>query len=204
MDAARRAFHRGYLAAVPVPEPGEVVSFGWAAQVSGQSFGLGTFSAGAGAPYAGVVADDHVIAVSTFAPLFAGCGLHPGTFESLQRMLDEWATVFAALEAAVGAIRCGEFHVAADDRVPVEKLRVHAPIPRTGSVYCAGANYKKHVAELIVAHADNEHTRGLSLEAKRAWAMGLMESAPRLERRSCSSSLRAASPAPSTTSPFRR
>lgn len=143
--------------------------------MSGQSFGLGTFSAGAGAPYAGVVADDHVIAVSTFAPLFAGCGLHPGTFESLQRMLDEWATVFAALEAAVGAIRCGEFHVAADDRVPVGKLRVHAPIPRTGSVYCAGANYKKHVAELIVAHADNEHTRGLSLEAKRAWAMGLME-----------------------------
>ncbi len=69
----------------------------------------------------------------------------------------------------------GEPSTAWNDRVPLEKLRVHAPIPRPGTIYCSGANYKKHVAELIVAHQNNEQTRGMSLEEKRAWAMSLMD-----------------------------
>jgi 2-keto-4-pentenoate hydratase/2-oxohepta-3-ene-1,7-dioic acid hydratase in catechol pathway len=61
------------------------------------------------------------------------------------------------------------------DLIPLQQLRVHAPIPKPGTVYCSGANYKKHVAELIVAHQNDERTRGMSLDEKRAWALSLMD-----------------------------
>jgi 2-keto-4-pentenoate hydratase/2-oxohepta-3-ene-1,7-dioic acid hydratase in catechol pathway len=61
------------------------------------------------------------------------------------------------------------------DAISLAQLRVHAPLSRPGPIYCSGANYKKHVAELIVAHQNDERTRGMSLEEKRAWAMALMD-----------------------------
>jgi 2,4-didehydro-3-deoxy-L-rhamnonate hydrolase len=55
---------------------------------------------------------------------------------------------------------------------PVSELRVHAPVPQPGSIYCAAANYRKHVIDLLVAQPQ---TQGMTLEEKRAWATKLMD-----------------------------
>ena len=48
-------------------------------------------------------------------------------------------------------------------------------MPKPGTIYCSGANYKKHVVDLIIAHQDQAATQGMSLEQKRAWGMNLMD-----------------------------
>ncbi len=166
--------------------------------MSGEAFALGTFSAAIGVlsatgavPFPGVVLGEHVIPMRAFVPQLTAEGIAPAVCESLQSMLDEWPHVFAAVERALREMqsgvrpdmRAGTVPVVHDGgggspakaAIPLERLRVHAPIARPGTIYCSGANYKKHVAELIVAHQNDERTRGMSLEEKRAWAMALMD-----------------------------
>jgi 2,4-didehydro-3-deoxy-L-rhamnonate hydrolase len=120
--------------------------------VSGTPFALGTFSRPGGAPFPGVVLGEQVLALRSW--------------DSIQGLLDDWTRAFPALQDVV---REGK------DFIPLETLHVHAPIPKPGTVYCSGANYRKHVAELIVAHQNDERTRGMSLDEKRAWALSLMD-----------------------------
>jgi 2-keto-4-pentenoate hydratase/2-oxohepta-3-ene-1,7-dioic acid hydratase in catechol pathway len=91
------------------------------------SFALGTFDAGAG-PFCGVVVGEaRVHDASAVAP-------------SVRALLEDWEAAFAALEEI--ATR--------DGGTPLTELRVLAPVePR--QVVQAGANYYKHVLDLIVA-----------------------------------------------------
>ena len=127
------------------------------------------------APFPGLVLEEDVIPISAFIPQLAAEGVAPTACDSVQSLLDDWARVFPALERTVRGVRAGIHAAAARERVPLERLRVHAPIPKPGTIYCSGANYKKHVAELIVAQQNDERTRGMSLPEKRAWAMALMD-----------------------------
>jgi 2,4-didehydro-3-deoxy-L-rhamnonate hydrolase len=81
-------------------------------------------------------------------------------------MLEDWPDTFAALGNVVST---------ADQLIPLDRLRVHAPLPKPGTIYCSGANYKKHVVELILAHQGSEETHGMTLEERRAWGMRLMD-----------------------------
>jgi 2,4-didehydro-3-deoxy-L-rhamnonate hydrolase len=142
--------------------------------VTGEPFGLGTFSSAEGSPFPGVVLGESVVAMSTLTPRLISAGVASRAGESLQGLLDDWPRAFPALSEAVDDIRSrGGAH--GDPCLPLTSLRVHAPIPKPGTIYCSGANYKKHVAELIVAQPGDERTRGMSVEDKRAWAMELME-----------------------------
>ena len=176
-----------------------MVSVRGAAEVSAEAFALGTFSAAEGAPsstgavlFPGIVLGERVIPMRAFMPQLCAQGIERGACESVQGMLDDWTHVFPALERAVHEVQssgllpdiqagrarhtqAGASSAPANCAIPLERLRVHAPIPRPGTIYCSGANYKKHVAELIVAHQSDERTRGMSLEEKRAWAMALMD-----------------------------
>jgi 2-keto-4-pentenoate hydratase/2-oxohepta-3-ene-1,7-dioic acid hydratase in catechol pathway len=58
---------------------------------------------------------------------------------------------------------------------PLGELTIHAPLPQPRTVYCSGANYKKHVVDLIVAHQEQSETQGMSREQKYSWGMKLME-----------------------------
>jgi 2,4-diketo-3-deoxy-L-fuconate hydrolase len=143
--------------------------------VSSSPHALGTFSASGGAPFPGLVLGEHVLPVRSRAQALHARGVAPAACDSMQGILDEWPRAFAALDDIVRGMQ-GEAAAARErDLVPLERLRVHAPIPRPGTIYCSGANYKKHVAELIVAHQNDERTRGMSLDEKRAWALELMD-----------------------------
>jgi 2-keto-4-pentenoate hydratase/2-oxohepta-3-ene-1,7-dioic acid hydratase in catechol pathway len=156
-----------------------VVPVGSAAEVSDAGFSLGTFSAAedvpsafGARPFPGIVLGERVIALAALAPELRARGLVPESCESLQSLLDDWHRAFPSLQDLVHQLRSSGLPVSAHD---LPQLRVHAPLQKPGTIYCSGANYKKHVAELIVAHQNDERTRGMSLEEKRAWAMALMD-----------------------------
>jgi 2-keto-4-pentenoate hydratase/2-oxohepta-3-ene-1,7-dioic acid hydratase in catechol pathway len=125
------------------------------------SFGLGTFSTAGGKPFPGLVMDGRVIALQSLQPL-SECA-------TLLDVLDAWSSNFGALQDAAAQSQLMQHSR------PLSDLRVHAPLPQPRTIYCSGANYKKHVVDLIVAHQEQAETQGMSLEQKRAWGVKLME-----------------------------
>jgi 2,4-didehydro-3-deoxy-L-rhamnonate hydrolase len=114
-------------------------------------FKLGTFSAAGSAPFVGRVIEDRVL------PLAA---------QTMLDLLEDWERNFEALRNGARMPHLER---------PISELRVHAPIPKPGTIYCSGANYKKHVIDLMIAHQDQGETQGMTLEQKRAWGMRRMD-----------------------------
>ena len=93
------------------------------------SFGLGTFAGADGAVFPGLVVDSRVR------------DLRPG-FTSTLAMLRDWDTVLPQLRVLAGAGPQG---------VPLDSLRPLPPVEPSGQVLCAGANYTKHLHQIIFA-----------------------------------------------------
>ncbi|HVZ36324.1 MAG TPA: hypothetical protein VG963_28040, partial [Polyangiaceae bacterium] len=132
-----------------------MVSVRSAAEVTLERFALGTFSHPASAtadtrPFPGIVLADHVIPLHVLAPQLRARGIPATALESLASLLEDWPRAFPLLREVVRALPEDERSAAARNRIPVTELCVHAPLPKPGTVYCSGANYKKHVAQLIV------------------------------------------------------
>ena len=132
------------------------------------AFALGTFSLAGGSQFAGVAIGDQVLPARALSRHMRANEIPPSASDTLQGLLDCWPRAFVALEQAVRESSAAETFA-------LSSLRVHAPIPRPGTIYCSGANYRKHVVELIMAHQGSEETRKLSVDEKRAWAMRLMD-----------------------------
>lgn len=132
-------------------------------------FRLGTFSSDAHAPYVGMLVGDRVIAVEALAPYI------PNGPSSMQELLNNWEQSFDGLHRAAMAMAAGSAPTLMSQSRALSDLQVHAPVPRPGTIYCSGANYKKHVVDLIIAHKDQSETQGMTLEEKRAWGMKLMD-----------------------------
>ncbi|MGA5757663.1 fumarylacetoacetate hydrolase family protein [Nonomuraea bangladeshensis] len=112
-------------------------------------FALGTFSAGSGPVFPGLVAGDRVLDLSEHA-------------SSTRALLERWDDALPLLhEAATGP---GEWR-------PLAELRVHAPVePR--QILQSGANYRTHVIDLAVAH---EPADGRPAEQVRAEVAAMMD-----------------------------
>ncbi|MEV1000705.1 fumarylacetoacetate hydrolase family protein [Nonomuraea sp. NPDC050202] len=109
-------------------------------------FALGTFSAGAGPRFPGLVAGDRVLDLSAHAP-------------TTRALLERWDDVLPLLHEAAGEWR------------PLDELRVHAPVePR--QILQSGANYRTHVIDLAVAH---EPANGRPAEQVRAEVAAMMD-----------------------------
>lgn len=94
---------------------------------------------------------------------------------TLLDVLDDWQSRFAILSDVASGLVASPSSQLAHQLRPLSELTVHAPIPQPRTIYCSGANYKKHVVELIVAHQEQAETQGMSLEQKRARGMQLMD-----------------------------
>ena len=138
---------------------------------SDKSFSLGTFSSGTSAPFLGVVRGQ------TVTPVF---DLVPTSFQrdtTLRELLKDWPRYFAILSEAVSA--------ATDPTKSLElaDLRVLAPIPDPRQVFCAGANYRRHVIQMVVAVGSGPETEKMSADERRRFgeayvARQLAESRP--------------------------
>ncbi len=128
-----------------------------------RSFALGTFSSAGGAAFPGVVIEDRVFALPEVdRVLRQEDGALRGT-ASTRALFENWEHDAPLLERAAGRLSGG---------TPVDALAVHAPVePR--QIFCAGANYHKHVVDLVV---DGTMARdpGADREAVRARADEMM------------------------------
>lgn len=126
---------------------------------AGPVFRLGSFSAAGEPPFAGLVLGERVHAVPGLRRLERELGLHLHGVDSVLGLLDRWDDNLPALRAIARTLS-SESHTLATgsealpaDRsltgTPLTQLRTHAPlVPR--QIFQAGANYHKHVVDLIV------------------------------------------------------
>ena len=113
---------------------------------------LGTFSIAGAKPFPGLVRDGKVVALSALADLAASLGASLTPASSLLEVLEAWDQNHLALEAVANALDEARDQRAKDVAalaVPCDALHTHAPLlPR--QILCSGANYRKHVIDLIV------------------------------------------------------
>lgn len=109
------------------------------------TFALGTFSAAGSPTFPGLFLKNKVSALRALESLTTQLGFSFQAPATLSDLFEHWSENFAALQAAANAISNG----ASVSWLPLEQLRVHRPItPR--QILCSGANYRKHVIDLIV------------------------------------------------------
>lgn len=139
---------------------------------SSNQFALGTFSSAGCPPFAGMVIDERVIAISALKSFAARSGLALTGQVSVLDLLDNWQQSFEVLSAAAKAVRSGQF--SAELLAPVSALKVHVPLTPP-QVFCCGANYRQHVIEYMV-DLDVPEVRGYATrEEKLAHAAKVMD-----------------------------
>jgi 2-keto-4-pentenoate hydratase/2-oxohepta-3-ene-1,7-dioic acid hydratase in catechol pathway len=97
-------------------------------------FALGTFAGADGEPFPGLVVEDRVH------------DLRPEFADTLS-MLGDWDASLARLH---------ELAESAGDGEPLDALRPLPPVHPSGQVLCGGANYYKHLRQMVVAHLKRE------------------------------------------------
>lgn len=124
------------------------------------SFSLGTFSQSDGRPFPAVVRGEAAIPL---AAISAAAGV-----DSILALLENWEANFAALQGAMASV---------DDAqgIPLSSLRIHPPVNLPRQVFCSGANYKKHVIDLIIDEGGGPMTENMTPEERRAWATKMMD-----------------------------
>ncbi len=133
---------------------------------------FGTFSAAGGPQFAGVVRDNQVLALSALTPLADAQGLKLRGTESMLNFLQHWGENYANLKQILTA--------AGQSTLPLpftsaDALSVHAPL-MPGNIFCAGANYRKQVIDLIVAQGGQPGTEAYSTpEQRRAYGEAMMD-----------------------------
>ncbi|HTP39625.1 MAG TPA: fumarylacetoacetate hydrolase family protein [Steroidobacteraceae bacterium] len=120
-------------------------------------FKLATASIAGCAPFGVVMIEEHAYSLGALARLRSD--------GSVLSVLDEWEHNEPALQQIANALAAGGEPALRCIGVPASALRLHAPV-RSRNVFCAGANYFKHVVDIIVAQGDGEETRGMN-EAER-------------------------------------
>lgn len=112
-----------------------------------QSYRLATYVRGNDEPRAGIVVDDALLDVTT---VVATSGVKSSSTSPAQvlQILDNWPSLHPVLEQAARDQRRGK---AGANATPVSDVRFLAPILYPGTIFCAGANYRDHVAEMSKA-----------------------------------------------------
>jgi 2,4-diketo-3-deoxy-L-fuconate hydrolase len=97
-------------------------------------FGLGVFAGADGARFPGLVVDEHV---RDLRPEFA----------STLAMLQDWDASLERLRELAAQDAAGE---------PIDSLRPLPPVDPSGQILCGGANYYRHLHQMVVAHLKRE------------------------------------------------
>ena len=137
-------------------------------------FALGTFSVAGSPSFPGLVMSDRVVALRALAPVCRQLGGELRNTESLLSVLDDW-------QANESALRQVALHLADHSAAlallsaPLDVLKVHAPLEQPRQIFCSGANYRKHVIDLIVDQARDAATQEMSREQRMTYAVNLMD-----------------------------
>jgi 2-keto-4-pentenoate hydratase/2-oxohepta-3-ene-1,7-dioic acid hydratase in catechol pathway len=113
-----------------------------------QSYRLATYVRGNDEPRAGIVVDDALLDVTTVMAMGGGVKSSSASPVQVLHILEIWPTLHPLLEQAARDQRRGK---AGANITPVRDVRFLAPILYPGTIFCAGANYRDHVAEMSQA-----------------------------------------------------
>jgi len=109
------------------------------------TFRVGSFSAAGEQPFAGLVLGEQVHAIYGLRGLERELGLHLHGVDSVLGLLERWDDNLPALRTLAQMLASRVSMTG----TPLTQLRTHAPlVPR--QIFQAGANYHKHVVDLIV------------------------------------------------------
>jgi 2,4-didehydro-3-deoxy-L-rhamnonate hydrolase len=117
-----------------------------------QKYQLGTFSIAGSQAFPGLVRDGKVVALSALTDLASHLGHSLTPASTLLEVLEHWEQNRPALDAIANALDEAHEPRARDVlelAVPSDALHTHAPL-RPRQILCSGANYRKHVVDLIV------------------------------------------------------
>ena len=145
------------------------------------TFRLGTFSIAGCPPFPGLVIAERVYAIRALEPLAGDVGHHLEGIQSVLGLLDSWDSNLPALQAVAAALSSTTVGPVArrvlDAGTPLSQLRIHAPV-QARQIFQAGANYHKHVIDLIVdgavardSSANKEQVRANATEMMRKRAV---------------------------------
>jgi 2,4-didehydro-3-deoxy-L-rhamnonate hydrolase len=137
-------------------------------------FVLGTFSIAGAPPFSGLVLGDRVISLKALLPLSRQLKTPLRGIESITDILLDWEANLTSLITILNARAVLEQEEIQSLFVNVRSLKVHPPLePR--QILCSGANYRKHVIDLIVEQGGGPQTEGMNAEARRVYAEKLMD-----------------------------
>ena len=136
------------------------------------SFKLGTFSAAGCAPFGGLVAAGRVIAFGALQEFVARERLDFHSDGSMLSVLDQWERNFPTLQRVAEAIGPAPDQALLRRTAPLEALALHAPV-RSRNIICSGANYFKHVVDIVVAQVRPE-TQGMTPAQRREFGISKM------------------------------
>lgn len=148
-------------------------------------FALGTYSTALrlqGDAFAAVVVGSRLLAIADLADHCAAAGRPLSAAflrtERMQDFLEQWDNHFPALQGAIGCLSedAGMAQALEPHWMTLDSVRQHAPVALPRQVMCTGANYFKHVVDLIVDQGPgaNPGTEGLDPAQLRAHAWELM------------------------------
>jgi len=134
-------------------------------------FKLGSFSAAGCAPFGGMLVGGRVLAFNALAGFLQRERLEFSCDGSTLSVLDDWQRNFPLLQRVAAALHAGDAALSAAS-APAALLKLHAPV-NSRNVICAGANYFKHVVDLVVAQVRPE-TAGMSEQQRREFGIAKM------------------------------
>lgn len=108
------------------------------------SFHLATLTSTGGAPRAALIIDERAIDLAA-ALVALGCELRSGIPTSVLDVLQQWERLLPLLRDAARQIRARDLAVS---EVALTHAHLLAPVLYPGTIFCAGANYRDHVAEM--------------------------------------------------------
>jgi 2-keto-4-pentenoate hydratase/2-oxohepta-3-ene-1,7-dioic acid hydratase in catechol pathway len=111
-----------------------------------QSYRLATYVDAGAQPRAGIVVDERVIDVS--AALESNADSPATGVTSVLNVLQHWVQVHPTLQRVARDVRSGNSKLKTS---ALSSVKLLAPILYPGVIFCAGANYKDHVAEMSKA-----------------------------------------------------
>jgi 2-keto-4-pentenoate hydratase/2-oxohepta-3-ene-1,7-dioic acid hydratase in catechol pathway len=137
-------------------------------------FALGTFSTGGCEPFGGLVLNERVVALRAVSRWLSEQGAELGRADSVLDVLKEWERNVALLQGAADTLAGERAPSLAACAAPVGSLALHAPVHRPAQIFCSGANYKKHVVQIIIAQTMDE-TKSMTAEERRVFGQKKMD-----------------------------
>jgi len=136
-------------------------------------FSLGTLSEAGAEPFPAVIVGEDAIGLDEIGAAAANIGNPLKGSGSLLALFEHWPNNFAVLRKFA---EDGAFETAAKlfRHKPIAALKVHAPLEAPRQILCLGANYRRHVIELMAAQVSPE-TTNLDMEGRREYAAKMMD-----------------------------